>query len=193
GACVAASDAAILVEREASAPPWPHLRGRSRLSVGNYAAGNMRAAMASTAGTRQPRIVVFAPAPLLTITIEQKGDEPDVHLHAGGQGFWLARMMASLGSHVTLCGSFGGETGAVLRTLIAAEGVDVRGVDMAGGNVAYVHDRRSGEGRVVAEMRPVPLSRHETDGLYTTTLAESLEADAVALGGPPAEDVVPAD
>jgi hypothetical protein len=23
---------------------------------------------------------------------------PDIHLHAGGQGFWVARMAASLGS-----------------------------------------------------------------------------------------------
>ena len=32
------------------------------------------------------RVTVFGPHPLLTVTIERRGDEDDVHLHAGGQG-----------------------------------------------------------------------------------------------------------
>lgn len=48
-------------------------------------------------------IAVFAPSPLLTITIELATDRPEVHLHAGGQGFWVARLAATLGAEVTLC------------------------------------------------------------------------------------------
>ena len=31
-------------------------------------------------------VVVFAPAPLLTITIEQRGRQSEAHLHAGAEG-----------------------------------------------------------------------------------------------------------
>jgi 1-phosphofructokinase len=145
------------------------------------------------APSRTPRVCVFAPSPLLTITVERKGDDPDVHLHAGGQGFWLARMTASLGAEVTLCGSFGGEIGTVVRTLVETSGIRVRAVETAADNVAYVHDRRSGDREVVAEMRPTPLSRHEADELYSVTLVEALEADAAVLGGTSSDEVVPPD
>jgi 1-phosphofructokinase len=138
-------------------------------------------------------VVVFAPAPILTVTIERRGGEPDVHLHAGGQGFWVARMITALGVPVTLCASFGGETGAVIRTLIEREGVAVRGVEVDGGNVAYVHDRRGGARQAVAEMTPSPLSRHDLDELYGATLVAALDAEVCILGGPPGPDVVPAD
>jgi 1-phosphofructokinase len=139
------------------------------------------------------RVAVFAPSPLLTITVESRGDQPDVHLHAGGQGFWLARMLRSLGTDVVLCASFGGETGTVVRTLIEDEGITLRAVDTESGNATYVHDRRSGERKVVAEMAAAPLSRHEQDALYTMTLVEGLEARACVLGGPSTPDVVPAE
>ena len=34
------------------------------------------------------RVMVFAPAPILTVTIEQRSGEPDLHVHPGGQGVW---------------------------------------------------------------------------------------------------------
>lgn len=138
-------------------------------------------------------VVVFGPAPLLTITIESRGGRADVHLHAGGQGFWLARMVAALGVPVKLCASLGGETGAVLRTLITREGVDVAGVETETANVAYVHDRRSGRREPVAEMSAAPLSRHDVDELYGATLVAALSAEVCVLGGPPCSDVLPAD
>jgi hypothetical protein len=46
--------------------------------------------------------LVFAPAPILTVTVEQKGSDDDVHVHAGGQGFWIARMLATLDVPVVL-------------------------------------------------------------------------------------------
>jgi sugar/nucleoside kinase (ribokinase family) len=72
------------------------------------------------------RIAVFAPSPLLTITVEAGPDRPEVHLHAGGQGFWVARLAATLGADVTLCCALGGEPGRVLRGLIEAEPIELR-------------------------------------------------------------------
>jgi 1-phosphofructokinase len=143
------------------------------------------------------RATVFAPSPLVTVTIEKGADDeqPDeIHLHAGGQGFWIARLLGELGVEVVLCGSFGGETGLVARTLIAEEGLAIEGVTTAGSNGAYVHDRRSGERVVVADMVPAPLGRHEVDEFYGATLVEALEADVTVLGGGAGDhQVVPAD
>jgi 1-phosphofructokinase len=61
------------------------------------------------------RIVVFGPDPLLSVVIEERaagGDE--IHLHAAGQGVWVARMAAELGGAPVLCGFVGGETEAVV-------------------------------------------------------------------------------
>lgn len=137
---------------------------------------------------------VFAPTPLLTVTVEEGAhDDEEIHLHAGGQGFWIARMLVALGVRTQLCAPLGGEVGGVLRTLMAAEGVDVRAVTGTRGNGAYVHDRRGGDRESMADMPPSPLSRHEVDELFSTTLAAALEADVTVLGGPSAPDVVPAD
>jgi 1-phosphofructokinase len=149
---------------------------------------------ATTVRSRRPAgVLVFAPAPLLTITIERRGEDPDVHLHAGGQGFWLARMIHALGVPVTLCGSFGGETGAVVRMLIEQEGVTVRAVETDADNVAYVHDRRGGHRTVLAEMPTAPLSRQDLDSLYNAALVEGLTSDVCVLGGPPTSNQLPAD
>lgn len=138
-------------------------------------------------------MLVFSPSPLLTVTIETRGSGPDVHLHAGGQGMWVARMVRTLGLTVKLCSCVGGETGLLVRTLVQREGVDMVAVDAEVANAAYVHDRRSGEREVVAEMDPDPLSRHELDQLYGATILEALEADVCVLTGTPSPDVLPAD
>ena len=69
--------------------------------------------------SQSPKVTVFGPHPMLAITIEaltsDGGDE--IHAHAAGQGVWVARMAAELGSEPTLCGFIGGETGVVLRPL----------------------------------------------------------------------------
>jgi 1-phosphofructokinase len=137
------------------------------------------------------QVVVFAPAPLLTITIEQRGRQEEVHLHAGGQGFWLARMLKALGASVKLCGSFAGETGWVVRTLIEREGVSVCAVEAGGDNPAYVHDRRGGQREFVVEVPPAALSRHDLDELYGAMLAEGIAAEVCALGGPQTAEVLP--
>jgi 1-phosphofructokinase len=144
----------------------------------------------------RPRVCVFAPAPLLTVTIERpsagRGDG-DVHLHPGGQGVWIARLLASLDVDVVLCAALGGETGPILRRLVTDAGIRVVGVD-GGGNGAYVHDRRSGERVEVAAMPALTLSRHAVDDLYGATLVEALGATVTVLSGPEeGADVVPSD
>ncbi len=138
-------------------------------------------------------MLVFSPSPLLTVTIETRGSGPDVHLHAGGQGMWVARMVRTLGLGVKLCSCVGGETGLLVCTLVQREGVDMVAVDAEVANAAYVHDRRGGEREVIAEMDPDPLSRHELDQLYGAAILEALESDVCVLTGTPSPDVVPAD
>jgi 1-phosphofructokinase len=138
------------------------------------------------------RISVFAPAPILTATIERsEGDE--LHLHAGGQGIWIGRLVAELGVDVTLSACFGGETGQVVQCLLAAEDVNVVATEVAATNGAYVHDRRSGDRREVAAMGSEPLSRHDLDELYGATIVAALDADVCVLGGSGGDDVVPAE
>src|SRR6266498_1560445 len=127
--------------------------------------------------------MVFAPAPQLTVTVEQRGDEPDIHVHAGGQGVWQARMVRSLGIRVVFCAAFGGETGQIARHLIAGEGIEVCGVDAQSRSGAYVQDRRGGERVDIAEVVGDPLTRHELDELYGIALTEGLRARVAVLSG----------
>lgn len=149
----------------------------------------------SREAARVPRACIAAPSPLLTVTIERGADGNDeLHLHPGGQGFWIARLVAVLGVEVTLCASFGGEVGKVVRELIDLPGVEVRAVETASSNGAYVHDRRGGERDEIAHISPSPLSRHDADELYGATLVAGLESTVCVLGGPPhVTPVLPAD
>jgi 1-phosphofructokinase len=131
------------------------------------------------------RAFVFAPDPLLTVTIEAGGEGDEIHLHAGGQGFWVAHMIANLGIEVSLCGPFGGESGRVVRSLIDRDaGIRVRAIETVGSNGVYVHDRREGDRITVAETPPDPLGRHEIDDLYGAALLGGLESSVAVLGGP---------
>lgn len=131
------------------------------------------------------RVAVFAPSPELTVTVEELDGTPDIHIHAGGQGVWMSRMIESLGAEVVLCSALGGETGQVLRHLI---GVELKARDVAARNGGYVHDRRDGGRDQVVRMPADPLSRHELDDLYEMTLVEALNAGVAVLSGPAAED-----
>ncbi|MDQ1492725.1 MAG: 1-phosphofructokinase, partial [Actinomycetota bacterium] len=131
------------------------------------------------------RAFVFAPDPLLTVTVEAGSDGDEIHLHAGGQGFWVAQMIANLGVEVSVCGPFGGESGRVVRTLVDQdEHINLRAIETVGSNGAYVHDRRGGERVTVAETPPDPLDRHELDDLYGAALVGGLEAEVAVLAGP---------
>ncbi len=139
-------------------------------------------------------VAVLAPSPLLTVTVEEgSSDEPEIHLHAGGQGFWVSRMAASLGARVLYCAPLGGESGSVLAPRIEDEGVEVRSVSCRGSNAAYVHDRRGGSRATIAETRSPSLSRHEADELYGVALSAGLDADITLLTGPQNPGVLPGD
>lgn len=139
-------------------------------------------------------ISVFTPTLMLTVTIEQgSGDDAEIHIHAGGQGFWVARMIARLGVPVTLCGPFGDDTGRVLRTLIEAEGVGVKSIEIKGSNGSYIHDRRGGDRQPIATVTSSKLSRHEVDELYGLALVSGLTAGVTVLTGPNEQSVIPDD
>lgn len=130
------------------------------------------------------RVMVFAPAPQLTVTVEQVADEPELHLHAGGQGLWQARMIVSLGVPVTFCAVVGdGEVGRVLATLIEAEGLDLKAVHRQTDSGWYIHDRRGKERHTIAEHPGQPLGRHDGDELYAVAIAEGLRAGWCLLSG----------
>lgn len=137
--------------------------------------------------------VVLAPSPLLTVTIEDLAGEPDIHVHPGGQGIWQARMITSLGVRVVLCAGLGGESGDVLEHLIPGDGVELRSVRLGSRNGGYVHDRRDGDRKVIAQAPGGALDRHEHDGLYELTLTAGLEHGTALLSGPHDDRVVPAE
>lgn len=132
----------------------------------------------------RPRVVVLAPAPLLTVTVESSTVGDEIHFHPGGQGVWIARLVASLGVESVLCATFGGETGQVIQALLESWGIEVHSVSAESWNGAYLHDRRSGERVTVAHNDAGPRSRHDVDELYGVAFAAGLEADVVVLGGP---------
>ena len=136
-------------------------------------------------GCVSERAFVFAPDPLLTVTVEAGGDGDEIHLHAGGQGFWVAQMIANLGVEVSFCGPFGGESGRVVRSLIDQDAsIRIRAIETVGSNGTYVHDRRNGERVTVAETPPEPLGRHELDDLYGAAFLGGLESEVAVLAGP---------
>lgn len=140
------------------------------------------------------KICVLATWPILTITIEGADDRGDqIYLHAGGQGFWVARMIRNLGDEPVMCGPFGGETGIVIEALARAEGVDLKGIATEKWNGAYVHDRREGARSSIAETVSPTLNRHEHDDLYDMVLTTALEAGTMALTGSKDGSTVPAE
>jgi 1-phosphofructokinase len=136
------------------------------------------------------RVMVFAPAPQLTVTIEQQHELPELHVHPGGQGIWQTRMITSLGAEVILCAAVGGEVGRVLKPLLDFKGVTLRTVPRETGSGWYVHDRRDGRRRSIAEIAGAPLTRHELDELYNLALAEGLRAGIAILSGPAHPSVI---
>lgn len=140
------------------------------------------------------RVVVFAPSPVLTMTVEDHDGDGDIHLHPGGQGVWQARMVRAMGADVTLCASFAGETGRVLEHLVRDEGFTLVAVERESGyGAAYIHDRRQGSRQVIVETEGDALSRHDLDRLYGLTLREGVGADLVLLSGPAGRRVLPSD
>ncbi len=134
-------------------------------------------------------VAVFAPHPLLTVAVEARGEAgDDIHVHAGGQGVWVARMAGELGAEPVLCGFAGGETGVLVAALLDQLPGERRLVRTAGSSGCYVVDRRDGDRRVVSSALSQPPSRHELDDLFSTTAASAAACDALVVTNPfPAE------
>jgi 1-phosphofructokinase len=145
--------------------------------------------------TQSPRVAVFGPHPILTITIEARPNalSDDVHVHAGGQGVWVARMAGELGADPVLCGTIGGEVGVALHALLDDLPFERHLVRTAGVSGCYVIDRRQGERRPVATAWSPPPSRHELDDLFSTTLATALDSDVLVVANPLPGDALPAE
>ena len=148
----------------------------------------------AAAGSRAPRVAVFAPHPLLTVTIELEGEgREQIHFHAGGQGTWVGRMVAHMGATPVLCGFIGGESGALLEGLLA-EAIspgELRVVRSAASSGCYVTDRRGGERKVVAMTVSEPPSRHELDELFSLTCADAIACGWLIVTNPMPADSLP--
>lgn len=140
------------------------------------------------------RITVFGPSPMLSVTIEARGEgRDDVHCHPAGQGVWLSRMAGELGAWPVLCSLIGGETGTVLEPLVERLPGERRLVRSHSSSGCYVTDRRSGEREVLAQAYVEPPSRHEADELVAATTAAAMESDVLAICNPYPGDAMPLD
>jgi 1-phosphofructokinase len=141
----------------------------------------------------KPRVAIFSPSPMLSITVESLSADggDDIHVHPAGQGVWVAKMASELGAEPVLCGFCGGEPGPVLRRLLEQLPIELRLVETAEASGAYIHDRRDGERRPVAQSAAMPPSRHEVDDLFSVACAAALDADVLALCGPYPGEALP--
>src|SRR5690554_4066664 len=130
------------------------------------------------------KVAVFAPNLALTMTVESgESDAADVHLHPGGQAFWVARMLSQLGVTAMLCGPVGGETGVALTALMRLWEVDFHPVESPHPSPAVIQDRRSGEREVFAETEGHGLDRHTLDNAYSLFLELALAAGTAVITG----------
>lgn len=131
------------------------------------------------------RVAVFAPNLTLTVTIDRAGKtgSDEVHLHPGGQGFWIARMLAHLGFQPSLVGPVGGEPGKVLESLVPLWHVDLHPIEANNPSAVIVQDRRSGDREVLTDIPTADLNRHTSDDAYTRFLEVALDADVAVITG----------
>jgi 1-phosphofructokinase len=140
-----------------------------------------------SAQPQRPKVALFAPHPLLTVTIEMEGSERQrIHFHAGGQGAWAARMVAHMGASPVLCGFLGGESGELLGGLLeqAISPGEMRIVSSSAASGCYVTDRREGERKLLAMTLSDPPTRHELDELFSLTCAEAIACGWLIVTNP---------
>jgi 1-phosphofructokinase len=136
---------------------------------------------------RAPRVALFAPHPLLSVTIEREGpDRQSIHFHAAGQGAWVARTIAHMGAVPVLCGFVGGESGALLEGLLreAIAPGELRMVRTGAQSGCYVTDRREGSRKPIAMTFSDPPTRHELDELFSLTCAEAIACGWLVITNP---------
>jgi 1-phosphofructokinase len=139
-----------------------------------------------------PRVCVFAPHPLLTVTLEREGSEHEqIHFHAGGQGVWVAGIVARMGALPVLCAFNGGESGELLDRLLQEMPGERLLVSAASASGCYVTDRRSGERQLLASVLSAAPSRHELDDLFSITCAEAIADGWLVVTNPLPGDALP--
>jgi 1-phosphofructokinase len=144
-------------------------------------------------GHKQHTIAVFAPVLYLTVTIEASSSGNDeVHIHPGGQGFWVARMLKHLGERPLICGPLGGESGKVFRGLLSQFGMDASTIEVAYRSPVMVSDRRSGEREAIADSPPIALERHEIDDMYGRLLEKAMASELCVVTGQ-SDEIFPTD
>lgn len=135
-------------------------------------------------GHQQHTVAVFAPVLYLTVTIEASPSGSDeVHIHPGGQGFWVARMLKHLEERPILCGPLGGEAGKVFLGLLGQFGMDAGTVEVAHRSPVVINDRRSGERVTIADSPVISLERHEMDDVYGRFLEKALASQLCVVTG----------
>ena len=138
------------------------------------------------------RVAIFAPSVWVSVTIEPgPGEHDDIHVHAAGQGIWVARMLHQLGEEPVVCAPVGGEGGEAFEGLTQKWGIDLSPVATQAHTPVHVDDRRSGERQAVARSRPPRLDRHEIDQLYNVTLEAALAAERCVITGRFPKDPLP--
>lgn len=141
----------------------------------------------------RPRIVVFGPSPLLEVSIEPRdagAAPPVIRVLTGGQAVWVARMAATMGGEVTVCGLVGGEIGDLLVPMLAREPFDLRLVATSSTG-CFVVDQRHEPATEVASDWATPPSPTELDDLVATTLDTAAGADMLVVCNPMPGDALP--
>jgi 1-phosphofructokinase len=135
---------------------------------------------------------VFSPGLRLTVTVENGPRGEEIHLHPGGQGYWLARSIERLGSPVVLCAAVGGEVGDVLVPLLESQtGIELVTVEQSAPSSVSLYDRRSGSRTLIARSEPSMMDRHAVDKLYSLTLAHAIGRGCCVLAGNIDTGVIP--
>ena len=139
-------------------------------------------------------VAVLEPSLILMVAVSTAPHGgPEVHFHAGGQGFWVARMAAELGADARLCTPLGGRSGCLLPELARLDRVMVDGVRCHRSNAVWISTGPDGEEATIAETPAPPLDRHEVDRLYSAMLTAGLDAGVAVLTGLSHAGVMPAD
>lgn len=137
-------------------------------------------------------ICVFSPGLRLTVTVETGPNGEEIHLHPGGQGYWLARSIERLGESVVLCATVGGEVGDVLTPLLRSQtGIELVAVRQDAPSSVSMYDRRSGTRELIAQSQPSRIDRHAVDKLYSLTLAHAIGSGCCVLAGNIDTGVIP--
>lgn len=138
------------------------------------------------------RVVIFAPHPLLAITIEREGETRErTHFHSAGQGVWVARMVGCMGAEPVLCGFAGGESGELLQGLLRHLPGEQKLVETSSPSGCSVTDRRTGERQVITSSLSDPPSRHELDDLVSLATVEAIAAGWLVVTNPLPADGLP--